>query len=86
MMLQEAIEFTEYFRCYVHRPRATCASMPLRPASAASPPLRAESAAVDPALLERIERDALTLCRALGYDFNTVEFAVATACPTRSTS
>ena len=27
-------------------------------------------------VLERVERDALTLCRALGYDLNTVELAV----------
>jgi len=26
-------------------------------------------------LKERIEKDCLTLCRALGYDLNTVEFA-----------
>ena len=29
-----------------------------------------------PALLQRVEKDAITLCRALGYDLNTVEFAV----------
>jgi hypothetical protein len=32
-------------------------------------------------LLERVERDALTLCRALGYDLNTVEFAVEDGIP-----
>ena len=32
-------------------------------------------------LLERVERDALTLCRALGYDLNTVEFAVEDGVP-----
>jgi hypothetical protein len=30
---------------------------------------------------QRIERDALTLCRALGYDLNTVEFAVEDGIP-----
>ena len=34
-----------------------------------------------PALLARVERDALTLCRALGYDLNTVEFAVEDGVP-----
>ena len=29
----------------------------------------------------RVERDALTLCRALGYDLNTVEFAVEDGVP-----
>ena len=37
--------------------------------------------AYDPALLARVERDALTLCRALGYDLNTVEFAVEDGVP-----
>jgi hypothetical protein len=31
--------------------------------------------------LERVERDALTLCRALGYDLNTVEFACEDGIP-----
>ena len=34
-----------------------------------------------PKLEERIEKDALTLCRALGYDLNTVEFAVEKGVP-----
>src|SRR5437762_6166391 len=40
-----------------------------------------DDAADDPRLLERVERDALTLCRALGYDLNTVEFAVEDGVP-----
>jgi hypothetical protein len=32
-------------------------------------------------LLKRLRADALTLCRALGYDFNTVEFAVQDGVP-----
>jgi len=34
-----------------------------------------------PRLKERIEKDCLTLCRALGYDLNTVEFAVEDGVP-----
>src|SRR5437660_3490640 len=34
-----------------------------------------------PALKERMEKDALALCRALGYDLNTVEFAVEGGVP-----
>jgi len=34
-----------------------------------------------PKLKERIENDAVTLCRALGYDLNTVEFAVEKGVP-----
>jgi hypothetical protein len=32
-------------------------------------------------LLKRVEKDALTLCKALGYDLNTVEFAVEDGVP-----
>ncbi len=32
-------------------------------------------------LLRRVEQDALKLCRALGYDLNTVEFAVENGIP-----
>jgi hypothetical protein len=32
-------------------------------------------------LLRRVEQDALKLCRALGYDLNTVEFAVERGIP-----
>ncbi len=37
--------------------------------------------AYDKKLLKRIEKDALTLCKALGYDLNTVEFAVEDGIP-----
>jgi hypothetical protein len=36
---------------------------------------------VDSALLERVENDARKLCVALGYDLNTVEFAVEDGIP-----
>src|SRR5262245_3590548 len=80
MMAQEAIEFTEYFRCYVlgrervrimqYDPRAPFERRYVRNA----PP-------VAPSLLARVEGDCLTLCRELGYDFNTVEFAVREGVP-----
>jgi hypothetical protein len=34
----------------------------------------------------RVVKDAQTINQALGYEMNTIEFAVRTACPTRSTS
>jgi len=37
--------------------------------------------AYDPKPLARVEKDALALCRALGYDLNTVEFAVEDGIP-----
>ncbi len=75
MMLQRAVNFTEYFRCYVvgqekvrimhYDPRR-----PHHERYVQNPP------ATDKKLLNRVEQDALKLCRALGYDLNTVEFAV----------
>ena len=35
----------------------------------------------DTKLLKRVEQDALKLCQALGYDLNTVEFAVEDGIP-----
>ena len=80
MTLQRAVNFREYFRCYVigqekvhimpYDPRVPYAERYLR-----IPP------AYDPALLARVERDCITLCRALGYDLNTVEFAVEDGVP-----
>jgi len=80
MMLQRGVNFREYFRCYVvgqekvrimpYDPR-----VPFHERYVRNPP------AYDPALLARVERDAITLCRALGYDLNTVEFAVENGVP-----
>jgi hypothetical protein len=80
MTLQRAVNFHEYFRCYVvgqervhimpYDPR-----VPFHERYVRNPP------AYDPDLLARVERDALTVCRALGYDFNTVEFAVEDGVP-----
>ena len=80
MTLQRAVNFKEYFRCYVigqekvhimpYDPRAPHAERYVK-----NPP------AYDPQLLARVERDAITLCQALGYDLNTVEFAVENGVP-----
>jgi len=80
MTLQRAVDFQEYFRCYVigqehvhvmpYDPRA-----PFHERYVKNPP------PYDPNLIARVERDALTLCRALGYDLNTVEFAVEGGVP-----
>ena len=80
MTLQKGVNFKEYFRCYVvgqekvhimqYDPRAPFHERYVKD----GPP-------VDPKLLERVERDCLTLCRALGYDLNTVEFACEDGVP-----
>ena len=80
MTLQQGIEFDEYFRCYVvgqEKVHVMCYD-PRRPHHERyvknPPPL-------DPGLHERVVGDALKLCRALGYDLNTVEFAVEGGVP-----
>ena len=81
MTLQRGVEFEEYYRCYVvgqekvhimkydpklpHHERYVKGNPP--PSS--------------PGLRDRIVKDSLTLCRILGYDLNTVEFAVEKGVP-----
>jgi glutathione synthase/RimK-type ligase-like ATP-grasp enzyme len=80
MVYQKAIEFTEYFRCYVVgqkkvRIMAYDPRLPHAERYVKGTPRATKS------LLKRIRLNALKLCRALGYDFNTVEFAVENGIP-----
>jgi len=80
MMLQKAVNFSEYFRCYVVGQEKVHIMHydPRRPHAeryVLNPP------PTDKKLLKQVEQDALTLCRALGYDLNTVEFAVEDGVP-----
>jgi hypothetical protein len=80
MTLQAAVKFKEYFRCYVVG-QTDVHIMPYDPSRP-----HAERYVMDPPkypakLLARVKADALTLCRALGYDLNTVEFAVEDGIP-----
>jgi glutathione synthase/RimK-type ligase-like ATP-grasp enzyme len=80
MTLQAEVHFKEYFRCYVIG-REKVRIMPYDPRQPHANRYVQNPPAYDPALLARVERDALTLCRALGYDLNTVEFAVENGVP-----
>ena len=85
MTLQRGVNFKEYFRCYVVGQEKVHImhydpSAPFHERYVKNPP------PTDPKLLERVERDCLTLCRALGYDLNTVSSPARTASPTPSTS
>jgi hypothetical protein len=80
MLYQKAVNFKEYFRCYVVGQQKVHI-MPYDPGQPFHERYVKNPPAYDPALLERVERDALTLCRALGYDLNTVEFAVEDGIP-----
>lgn len=80
MVLQRAVNFTEYFRCFVVGQE----KVRIIPYDPRRPHHERFLAGVSPAnrrLLKRVRADALTLCRALGYDFNTVEFAVQDGVP-----
>ena len=80
MTLQRAVDFTEYYRCYVigqnnvhimaYDPRAPQENRYVLD----GPPL-------DPAMEARIRKDCLLICQALGYDMNTVEFACQDGIP-----
>ncbi|HET6371956.1 MAG TPA: hypothetical protein VFG76_01525 [Candidatus Polarisedimenticolia bacterium] len=80
MMAQEAIEFTEYYRCYALG-REHVRVMRYDPKAPFERRYVRDAAPTDPELLKRIEADCLTLCKELGYDFNTVEFAVRGGVP-----
>jgi hypothetical protein len=80
MTLQRGVNFGEYFRCYVIN-QTDVHIMPYDPRRPFHERYVTDAPPYDPALLDRVRRDALTLCTALGYDLNTVEFAVEDGVP-----
>ena len=80
MMLQEEIRFNEYFRCYclggkyVH-------IMPYEPRNPFHLRYVQDPPTYSPELIETVKQGVLRLNHALGYDFNTVEFAVQDGVP-----
>jgi len=80
MTLQRGVNFKEYFRCYVVG-QEKVHIMPYDPRQPFHERYVKNPPAYDQALLDRVERDCVTLCRALGYDLNTVEFAVEDGIP-----
>lgn len=80
MMLQEEINFTEYFRCYalgtdqVH-------IMQYEPRNPHHLRYVLDGDPVDKKILDLVEKYCIKLNKALGYDFNTVEFAIRDGVP-----
>jgi len=80
MMLQEEIQFTEYFRCYylggdrVH-------IMQYEPRNPHHLRYLQDAPPVDKAIMDKVHEGVIKLNHALGYDFNTVEFAVRDGVP-----
>jgi hypothetical protein len=77
MTLQEGIEFDQFVRCYCVGQEEVM----IMAYDPHKPYLSGEQYVHDPnylapALAERVANDVRTLCTALGYDINTVEFAI----------
>lgn len=79
MTLQESIEFDEYYRCYCLGKEYT-RIMPYDPRN---PYHLRYAAEFSPSkeLKAEMEAGCLTICQTLGYDFNTIEFAVKDGIP-----
>ncbi len=82
MTLQEFINFDQFVRCYCIG-QTDVMIMPYDPRK---PYLSGEQylehpTYLTPELAERVTNDVRTLCRALGYDINTVEFAIKDGIP-----
>lgn len=80
MTLQEGIEFDDYFRCYVIN-QERVHIMRYDPRRPHHERYVKDAHPIDPAMRDRVTRDCLTICRSLGYDLNTAEFAVRDGIP-----
>ncbi len=80
MTLQEEIVFDQYFRCYSIG-RKYVHIMRYDPKQPHVNRYVKDGGPIDPALYERIHGDCLKLTNALGYDFDTLEFAVRDRVP-----
>ncbi len=79
MMLQEEIVFDSYFRCYCIGGKEV-RIMHYEPRNPHHLRYQANFD-VPKSLLNKMEKYVLDLCKGLGYDFNTVEFAVRDGIP-----
>jgi hypothetical protein len=82
MTLQEFIAFDQFVRCYCIGQEEVM----IMPYDPTKPYLSGEQYINDPnylsaELTERVINDVRTICRALGYDINTVEFAIKDGVP-----
>ncbi|MGI8555831.1 MAG: hypothetical protein ACR2LT_05695 [Pyrinomonadaceae bacterium] len=82
MTLQEGIEFDQFVRCYcVGQEKVLIMPYdPSKPYLSGEQYHNAENY-LSPELHQRVERDVITICKALGYDLNTVEFAIKDGVP-----
>jgi hypothetical protein len=79
MMIQEEIKFEAYFRCYYLGGNVRI--MPYEPRNPHHLRYLQEPVVTDKKLLKTVEDYVYKLNEALGYDFNTVEFAIKDGIP-----
>jgi hypothetical protein len=82
MTLQEGIEFDQFVRCYcVGQEKVLIMPYdPTKPYLSGMQYVNVDDY-LTPELHARVEKDVRTICRALGYDLNTVEFAIKDGIP-----
>ncbi|HBI01624.1 MAG TPA: hypothetical protein PLL09_14580 [Flavobacterium sp.] len=80
MLLQEEIVFDQYFRVYCLGGKAV-KIMPYEPRNPHHLRYVVDGPPADKKLLATVKDYTLRLCKGLGYDFNTVEFAVRDGIP-----
>ena len=82
MTLQEGIDFDQFVRCYCvgQEEVMIMAYDPRKPYLSGEQYIHNPDY-LAPALAERVRQDVRTLCTALGYDLNTVEFAIKDGIP-----
>jgi hypothetical protein len=82
MTLQEGIEFQQFVRCYcVGKEKVLIMPYdPSKPYLSGMQYVNVENY-LSPELTARVQNDVITICTALGYDLNTVEFAIKDGVP-----
>ena len=80
MLLQSEVTFDDYYRCYCIG-GTDVRIMPYEPRNPHHLRYVVDRPPASPELLERIRQGVLSLNQALGYDFNTVEFAISGGVP-----
>src|SRR6476620_6377655 len=82
MTLQEGIDFDQFVRCYcVGQEEVMIMAYDPRKAYLSGEQYIHDPDYLTPELADRVRRDVRTLCSALGYDLNTVEFAIKDGIP-----
>jgi hypothetical protein len=82
MTLQEGIEYDQFVRCYCVGQEKVLI-MPYDPSKPYLSGMQYVNIKdyLSPELHARVEQDVITICKALGYDLNTVEFAIKDGIP-----